>query len=384
MEKTTPPPQRLASLDLLRAIALLLVLGRHMPEVPAGAVPGPVAAFLDLWSRGGWVGVDLFFVLSGFLVSGLLFREYDRHGAIRPGRFLARRGFKIYPAFYVMLAIVLCIAAWNGRALPRPAILWTEVLFVQNYGPALFQHTWSLAVEEHFYLVLPFLLLALSRGKGAPFAALPAVFGFVAIFCLAGRIATSQSLDTFTFKTHLFPTHLRMDSLLFGALLAWLWQYHGDALRAFVQRHRWPLAAAAAVLAAPPFLHEVGAAGFYMHTAGLTALYLSSGIILLLALRLRSAWTPLARLGAHSYSIYLWHFPVKFYVGMLLPRDLPPAAHLAAYFLASIVVGVAAAKLIETPFLALRDRILPSRSGRNGDTPAAVEPMPVTGAAATA
>src|SRR5215831_18752084 len=84
------PSPRNAQLDALRAIAVLLVLGRHLP-------------FFPLWIRVGWTGVDLFFVLSGFLISGLLFREYKATGGIRIGRFLVRRGFKIYPAYYLFL-----------------------------------------------------------------------------------------------------------------------------------------------------------------------------------------------------------------------------------------------------------------------------------------
>src|SRR5262245_40410993 len=90
-----PRPARNLAPDLLRALAVLLVLGHHLWPAPAdGSVPGRV--LFDLWHRGGWVGVDLFFVLSGFLVSGLLFAEYARSGRISPWRFYVRRGFKIY------------------------------------------------------------------------------------------------------------------------------------------------------------------------------------------------------------------------------------------------------------------------------------------------
>src|SRR5271168_36950 len=91
---------RLRQLDVLRGVAILLVLGRHLDSVPTDA-PGAIQSAFDLWMRAGWIGVDLFFVLSGFLVSGLLFREYARYGDVRAGRFLLRRGLKIYPAFYV-------------------------------------------------------------------------------------------------------------------------------------------------------------------------------------------------------------------------------------------------------------------------------------------
>jgi peptidoglycan/LPS O-acetylase OafA/YrhL len=97
---------RVAALDVLRAVAVTLVILYHCTG-EASAGPGwPEAAreVLRVVSRGSWIGVDLFFVLSGFLVSGLLFREYRARGTVSAGRFLVRRGFKIYPPFYVMLA----------------------------------------------------------------------------------------------------------------------------------------------------------------------------------------------------------------------------------------------------------------------------------------
>src|SRR5512135_1473672 len=93
---------RLVSLDVLRCLAVLLVIGRHMAPPPTRIAP--VRWFIDTWHQGGWIGVDLFFVLSGFLISGLLYRDLSKNGSLGVGRFLIRRGLKIYPAFYVLLA----------------------------------------------------------------------------------------------------------------------------------------------------------------------------------------------------------------------------------------------------------------------------------------
>src|SRR6185295_15310789 len=92
-------PPRDPGLDVLRGVAVLLVLFRHF-DTPPEELMHPVRAVVMWLNRVGWIGVDLFFVLSGFLVSGLLFEEYERHGTLRVGRFLVRRGFKIYPGFY--------------------------------------------------------------------------------------------------------------------------------------------------------------------------------------------------------------------------------------------------------------------------------------------
>jgi peptidoglycan/LPS O-acetylase OafA/YrhL len=124
---------RLKQLDALRAIAVLLVMGRHLTWNP-------------VWFRVGWTGVDLFFVLSGFLVSGLLFREYKASGQIRVLRFLGRRAFKIYPAYYFLLILTVTIHLGFGLPL-KWRLTWPDFIFVQSYRLGLWGHLWSLAVE---------------------------------------------------------------------------------------------------------------------------------------------------------------------------------------------------------------------------------------------
>ena len=197
--------KRNAQLDVLRAIAIALVILRHagqgkhnlgLASFLQGIYQSKTCAAQVLRSvlECGWVGVDLFFVLSGFLVSGLIFQEFRDRREIRPGRFLIRRAFKIYPPFYFLLAVTVL-----GMALaPTRGVSWSSVLceagFVQNYGRNLWGHTWSLAVEEHFYLLLAFLMFVLARGGGDdPFRALPRIVVAVAAVCLGLRIATSSA-----------------------------------------------------------------------------------------------------------------------------------------------------------------------------------------------
>ena len=126
---------RLRQLDILRALAVLLVLGRHLPDIPA-SITGLSRGALELWQRCGWIGVDLFFVLSGFLIAGLLFGEHERHGRIAVRRCYVRRGLKIYPPFYVLLlATVLINPMLELSVWPRTVVY--EALFIQNYGPGL-------------------------------------------------------------------------------------------------------------------------------------------------------------------------------------------------------------------------------------------------------
>src|SRR5216683_4653272 len=141
---------RVRPLDLLRALAVLLVLGRHTPP-PEPGVLAPLRVLGKIWYESGWIGVDLFFVLSGFLVSGLFFSEFRRHGDVRVWRFLVRRGFKIYPPFYAMLLATLIYYHFPGGKVGE--LLRNEAIFLQNYWGGIWNHTWSLDTEEHFYFV---------------------------------------------------------------------------------------------------------------------------------------------------------------------------------------------------------------------------------------
>lgn len=359
---------RSRTLDLLRAAAVLLVIGRHLP-LAAGGVEAWSHGFGGLLHRGGWVGVDLFFVLSGFLVSGLLFKEHLRTGGVKLGSFLARRGLKIYPPFYFLLAVSVAMALLvNGRVPVGPFV--RELLFVQNYGQGVWEHTWSLAVEEHFYLLLAAvtaLLLWRRRGAAEPFSAIPLLFAVVAVVCLALRFRVGMT-QPYRHETHLFRTHLRLDALMFGVLLSYLRYYRPDFFFAVARRGRWALLAAGIACFVPPFLFPVGRTP-WLPTIGLTVLYVGAGMILwAVSDREPRASAPvkvLAWLGARSYSIYLWHIPVAV-LGERVLAAFVPAGHLwvyvAVYVVGSLVVGVAMNAILENPVLRLRDRWFPRRA----------------------
>lgn len=365
---------RSAPLDLLRALAILLVLARHAPNVPAGEAPPVVIWVLNVFRMGGWVGVDLFFVLSGFLVSSLLFREYAQSGRIRVGRFLVRRAFRIYPAFYCLLAGTICVAVWLGRPVPGWKILMSEALFVQNYGPSLFPQTWSLAIEEHFYLLLPGVFLLLRGSKERPFASLPKACLIIMLLALGGRLLTAELMD-FRLKTHLFATHLRVDSLFFGVFIAWLRQYHRVALESFVRIHRLSLLFLGLILVSPAFFLTLGKSTF-LTTFGLTSLTLASGCVLLASLSFQWAPNSIAQIGAHSYSIYLWHMTILMFGFPFLPPHVDSLTRYALFFVASILFGMLMARLIERPFLAVRDRLFPAMAThQSGQSAPVLEPL---------
>jgi peptidoglycan/LPS O-acetylase OafA/YrhL len=360
---------RSRTLDILRMVAVLLVLGRHMAPAPEDT-----AAWLrwavDVWHTGGWVGVDLFFVLSGFLVSGLLFKEHQRSGTLAVGRFLIRRGLKIYPPFYALLGLTVLSSVFDPSVL-TPEGLVRELLFVQNYGPGLWNHTWSLAVEEHFYLLLPAvlaLLLKWNRGRSTdPFSALPGLFLAIALLCLGLRLAIHVRAP-YSHDTHFFPTHLRIDSLLFGVLLSYYQHSRPERFAALTRRHRAPLLVLGGACFLPAFVYPLGSA-WQLTTFGVCLFYLGAGMVLCALHGWEPRPSPLARLlsflGARSYCIYLCHMPMALW-GLGALRALLPfwSWHVAAvaYVAGSFVLGVGVSGLLETPVLRLRDKYFTPRT----------------------
>ncbi|MEE9230690.1 MAG: acyltransferase [Acidobacteriota bacterium] len=364
---------RIRQLDILRGLAILLVFGSHMAHC-SGDLNEFVLALIGTWRRCGWIGVDLFFVLSGFLISGLLFREHQRRGQIRIGRFLIRRAFKIYPAFYVYLAFVVAVRFFSDDPYQLKVVL-SEFFFVQNYFFRIFSHSWSLAVEEHFYLGLPLLLLYLvkrcRRGNDDPFRPLVWVFFAVASCLLAFRIFNASRLP-YAPETHMYPTHLRIDSLLFGVLLSYWHHYRPERVAAFIGRWE-PLMVIGGTLLVMPSLW-VPARHPFMHTIGVTCLYVGFGSMMLVALHARSQRASLLRplgpvlaaIGVYSYSIYLWHLPMRA-LGLEWARGfaggpLPCSVEMVIYVAGGIALGIVMSKLVEMPALKLRDRLFPSMS----------------------
>jgi peptidoglycan/LPS O-acetylase OafA/YrhL len=358
-------PRRSAPLDALRGVAILLVLGRHV--LHAGSLPPDVPLLLRWWFSAGWVGVDLFFVLSGFLIGGALLRELTATGHIRPVRFLARRGFRIYPPFYLLLALTVAVGFGQMNPVTSTRVL-AEALFLQDYVPytaVLWTHTWSLAVEEQFYLVAPF-ALSLAALLGPRHLLMRRVLFGVGLICLiALGLRLARIATPYADRTHLFPVHLRLDALALGVGAAGLVLAQRDAIRSAVQRHASAIGVVAfgllTLLTQFPVHHPA------VYTIGLSVIAVVAAQLVLLA-HFASVhhWTlrPIALIGQASYSIYLFHVGVR----MALERAFGIGVATTwpgfiAYAAAAIVVGVAIHYTVERPFLRLRDRwIAPPRA----------------------
>jgi len=163
--------------------------------------------FFSLLTIGGWSGVDLFFVLSGFLVSGLLFNEYKKSQSIKPGRFLIRRGFKIYPGFIFFIATTFIIETfWQntlGVRLPISDYI-RDLFFLHNYFGGRWTHTWSLDVEEAFYFLLTAMFVILVKSKQLNLTVIINTYLLLLVAGISGRLIANYTHPEYNFDYHFF------------------------------------------------------------------------------------------------------------------------------------------------------------------------------------
>lgn len=337
---------RIKGLDFLRGCAIVLVLFRH----------GDVENIL---SRMGWIGVDLFFGLSGFLVSGLLFKEYLHSKKVDTKRFLIRRGFKIYPLFYIFVLFAIVLNFWETKSFYNINEILSEVFYLQSYLPHVWDQTWSLAVEEHFYLALAFLIplsIRTNKLEKVNFM-LTVLFSILLIsFLMRLYISYPHQHDFFSF----YATHLRMDGIVVGILCSYLY-YFTDFYSYFLNKKIYFIVLAVLFIL-PVFIFDGG--GFLMNTIGLSTVNIGFGILVLLALQetktdvlvknqfFKLPFKIMCFIGIHSYAIYLWHFVAKKIVGAF---DLSGNSSFSLYFILAIIMGAVLSYAIEKPFLRYRE-----------------------------
>ena len=391
-------PNRSLAMDMLRGVAILLVLGRHYVVPPEGL--GVLQPLAGSWTTIGWAGVDLFFVVSGFLVSGLIFAEYRQRAHLDIRRFVIRRGFKIWPPYLAYVAVVALWLGWQLRGDGGAvwAALWPNVFHVQNYFHTPRVHTWSLAVEEHFYLAaaIVFWWLLARRNAIALLRHLPACI----VTCVAGLAVARHVgfVQKGPAELNLYATHLRFDGLLIGTLLAYLTHFSPGSLARLV-RYPVTLMGVGIALAAPTLIASPEASA-WSAGVGLTGVYVGFALCMLGWLNLANvhafgrrllqwrASAVLGHIGFFSYSIYLWHVdlaqtPVRKALQWLGASEVSPAllwlCANVVYVVLAVLTGMLLARILEIPSLALRDRLFPSAvksSARVAHTPAPETPTP--------
>ncbi len=381
----TPRPGDLPGLTALRGLAVLLVLLRHAawPFWSSDGLAAVAGFDIGVVFVNGWIGVDLFFVLSGFLIAHHLMRAEAAGRRFELAPYLTRRFFRIAPLYYVVLALVAAGAIpfyRVGEEALGARILW-HLAFLQDYlGSDIVVAFWSLGVEEKFYLLAPVLVgVAIGVRRAAARLAICAalIVGVVLSRGLAAHGLPSEIAYSELLKTFRFPFHHCLDGLAVGmacaiALPALQARWSpGQAARAGERLIRLGLAGVLAWLAGGELLSRIGR---WDQVVQPTALALTFGVLVLgCALGGRTGLaldrTSLRGLGQISYSAYLIHMPL-IPLACLLAGAIPGRGpegfwtFLPAFLTLSLAAALVLHFAVEKPFLRLKDRIgSPSRGG---------------------
>jgi peptidoglycan/LPS O-acetylase OafA/YrhL len=351
--------KRVPALDGLRGVAILLVLLTH---VRALSDDNPVDHWLNVAFIAGYSGVDLFFVLSGFLITGVLLDA--KHGGEQPyyRTFYIRRALRILPLYYGVVAAMVIFDIGGTRR-----VQWWYWLYLANLGPMLARpwagpaHFWSLAIEEQFYLVWPFIVLWLSERRFLQLCVVGAVVAFVSRAALA-----AANVDALWIQ---YMPLTRMDTLLAGAALAVLVRRPGG-LGAYVPHaKRWG-PPAVIVFGALYLAHE----GFGRWPGAFYTVGYSAAVVMYASALVLAVAGPIAKLlsapvlrffGKYSYGMYVYHVIMLahmqplFAVARRIPRIGGSAVPGDAFFVVCampLIVAIAFASwhLYEQRFLALR------------------------------
>jgi peptidoglycan/LPS O-acetylase OafA/YrhL len=361
---TAPTLPRRPGLDGVRALAVAAVLLHH------ARVPG---------FAGGYLGVDVFFVLSGFLITSLLLREADGAGRIDLKRFWARRARRLLPALFAVLLAVAAYGAWlapgttrarlGGDALATLAYVanWRFVVdgtsyFEQYADPSPLLHTWSLAVEEQFYLVWPLIVVLAVRLRRRPLEHSGWAWASVATAILVSAVlaVTLTPAGAEPARAY-YGTDVRAQELLVGVLLAlWaassrLWSPDAVATARAMGRAAAEVAGITGLAGVVLAVAVAGDARRFLHAGGLLAVSVAAAALVAAAVSPRRTLVrrllelpPLVGLGAISYGVYLWHWPL--FVVLTPARTGLHDAPLAVLRIAvTLVVALASYRLLERP-----------------------------------
>lgn len=381
---TEPPAARLPGLDGLRALAIVLVLAYHL-------FPG--------LAPGGFLGVDIFLVVSGYLITALLVHEHRAHGRIRLRAFWARRARRLLPALAVVVAAVVLVASamggdvlvgigWQLLGVATFSYNWWSIAqgasYLDQTSPELFRHAWSLAVEEQFYLLWPLALIGvLLISARALRVAVPLVLAALSAGALA-VLAGDPLLDPASASAAYLSTVTHGFGLLFGAALALALDPLRPASAVAAPHHPRPRVTgaladggallAAAGLVALALVLSIDQPATYR--GGLVAATLLTGVLIVCLQsphgRAASiADAGLARwVGERSYGLYLWHWPVIVMLSTAVPAIDRGGLESWWLGLAALVLSIALAavsyRVIEQPVRRRGWRVIVRRGGERG------------------
>lgn len=350
----------------MRALAILWVMPFHFRPIGLPAALHGIA-------NTGWMGVDLFFVLSGYLIGSQLLRPYLSGNTPSLGGFYLRRAFRVLPAFYAVMLLYLLWPAF--REAPGLSPAWQFFTFVENLRidylhDQAFSHVWSLCVEEHFYLILPLLILLLMRkprfGKAVAIISGVLLFGIVVRASIyhfqlqSLRDANDENFYLGYVEKIYYPTYTRLDGLLMGVVLATIKIFRPAWWDKLMQRGYWLLASGLAVCALAIWLFRDR---FSLSGAVIGWPLISLGLALIVAASI-SPQCVLSRVRGFAfpatlaYSLYLTHKEIAHFdlrKGFISPNA--PWTNLAILFGTSFVAAALLYLVVERPFLRLRERI---------------------------
>ena len=345
--------RHMPSLDGIRAVSFMLVFFSHAGL--GSLVPGGI-------------GVTIFFFLSGYLITTLMRVEFDKNGSVNFGHFYLRRAFRIWPPFYIVLGVTSLAALIFDPpgTLSAPAVT-AQLLHVTNYWdiyrggagePAGTGVYWSLAVEEHFYLLFPLLYVGMRSLRLSPFSQVRVLWALCALVLL-WRCVLVLIVHVSTDRTYM-ATDTRFDSILFGCALA-VW--NNPVLDAPpLNERRWKYLIVPAAL-----LVLIGCLLFRATVFRETVRYSLQGIaltfIFIAAIRYSTwlpfrwlNWRPVAYVGVLSYSLYLMHYAVLFAMIRNLPTLYPLAQGLLALGVSCVLAWIMY-EVIEKPAARWRRRL---------------------------
>jgi peptidoglycan/LPS O-acetylase OafA/YrhL len=350
-----PRPGRLPGLDGLRALAIVAVLTFHLDPS---------------WLPGGFLGVDVFFVVSGFLITTLLVRERAATGGLDLPGFWTRRARRLLPALLVCVPASVLLARLSegdllvgiGRQVLGAFTFtsnWLELAAGSDYfaatTPTLFMNLWSLAVEEQFYLLWPLAVLVLLRVTRGYEARAAVALGLAVLSAVLMAVHVDPQSPTRAY----YGTDTHVMGLMLGAALAFAW---AAPHRAWTRTPWWGAhrrqVAAAALVTLLALMATAGEASAWTFRGGILLASLATTALVLVVVerpgRLQAVLElPAARwIGARSYGIYLWHWPVFLVIGADLPVAPGSPAYLATRVwcvVMTLVIADLSYRFIETP-----------------------------------